>query len=80
MMVKYDWNGSTGTDKIPITGHDKVDGEDVVVTGAGTANSTVFSGWNSTVWDIPGGSLSITNISLPTLKDMPGGSQNPQLP
>ena len=51
------------------------DGEDVSI---GTPLSTVFNGWNTGIWDIPGGSLSV-NGALPILLDMPPGTQNPTL-
>ena len=67
----------------PDIGPNKKDGADLTVTGSGTANETVFAysnGWSSSDWDIPDGYLSETNRKLPTLKNMPGAAQNPQLP
>ena len=61
-------------------------GDDLIVTGGGTPNVTVFAasnGWSSSVWNIPTGILSTSsaeNRALPTLKNMPGAAQNPQLP
>jgi len=52
---------------------DGIHGESVTVTGSGTANSSVFSGWSSSIWNIPSGNLTVGG-NLPTLK---GVTQNP---
>jgi len=53
------------------------DGQDVAI---GTAMSSVFSNnWDSSIWSIPSGSLTI-NGALPTLLGMLFGSQHPILP
>jgi len=44
----------------------------------GTPLPSVFSGWDTSVWTIPSGNLTV-NGSLPTLKGFTGG-QNPTLP
>ena len=51
-----------------------------LVSGSGTANSTVFDDWSTSVWNIPGGNLSTTLTELPTLRNMPGRLQDPLLP
>ena len=52
-----------------------IHGADVAI---GTSLSTVFSGWDTGIWNIPGVNLAI-NGALPTLRNA-GGSQNPTLP
>ena len=60
------------------TGTSTRNGESISVDGT-VSLSTVFSGWNSAVWDIPADTLR-TGGALPTLKDIPAGVQNPALP
>jgi uncharacterized repeat protein (TIGR02543 family) len=56
--------------------HDNVDGEDVIP--GTTLMSEVFAGWDTAIWDIPDGILTIDG-PLPTLQNA-GGEQNPTLP
>jgi len=61
-------------------GPNLANGEDFVIGSAlgGVFNTT--NGWDdSAVWIIPSGNLSVSG-ALPTLRNMPGGVQNPTLP
>jgi len=60
---------------VQITSHPNgIHGESIPLN---TSLSAVFSGWDTGVWYIPRGNLTV-NGALPTLQDMP--SQNPVLP
>jgi hypothetical protein len=61
---------------VPITSN--LNGIHGLDTPYNTALSTVFSGWDNSVWSIPGSNLSV-NGALPTLLNMPLGVQNPVL-
>ncbi|MDR2731382.1 MAG: hypothetical protein LBB81_10870 [Treponema sp.] len=65
-------NGKTVTSTDPAS----QDGADLAI---GTALSAVFTGFPANIWTIPSGSLTIGG-QLPTLKNVPGGTQNPRLP
>ncbi|MCL2480207.1 MAG: hypothetical protein FWF38_00700 [Spirochaetaceae bacterium] len=69
--ARTDMTGPAGTNFGTGVGAAYPDGEDMILTGTGTAYSTVFSGWNTTVWNIPGGNLSTSNRTLPTFRDIP---------
>ena len=53
------------------------DGQEVTV-GTGTTLASVFADFDTAFWDIPSGSL-VVNGALPTLRNMPAGTQNPRL-
>jgi len=71
-MINFD--GDTIWDN---KGANDIDGEDVAVDGT-VPLSTVFAGWDTNIWEIPSGNL-IIGGALPTLKNMPSGTQNPTL-
>jgi hypothetical protein len=82
MTVQYNWNGTTGTNKTINAGLNTVDGANMTTTEAVTATwwtaagrwSTANGGsaWDFTnIWNPPSGTR------LPTLRNMPAGTQNP---
>jgi hypothetical protein len=83
MMVQYNWNGTTGTNKTINAGANTVDGTSITTTNALTATWWTAAGrwsianggtaWDFTnVWNPPDGTS-----RLPTLRNMPAGTQNP---
>jgi hypothetical protein len=82
MTVQYNWNGTTGTNKTINVGLNTVDGADMTTADAVTASWWTAAGrwttagdgtaWDFTnVWNPPSGN------TLPTLRNMPAGTQNP---
>jgi len=54
------------------------EGQNVTVSTGTTLTSVFSTGWDTNVWNIPGGNLVIDG-ALPTLKNMPAGTQYPVL-
>jgi hypothetical protein len=82
MIVQYNWNGTTGTNKTIDAGLNTLDGANMTTTDAVTASWWTETGrWNTAnggtawdfinVWNPPNGN------TLPTLRNMPSGTQNP---
>ena len=61
-------------------GDDKVDGADFMIDAPLSDVFDSSNGWSSSVWNnIPASGNLAVGVSLPTLKDMPAGTQNPKL-
>ena len=87
-VVGYNDGGTLSTNKA--RSNMNVNGE-IITTGIetnsngtditlGIALLSLFSGWNTSVWNIPNGTLTVGG-TLPTLRNMPeNSSQNPRLP
>jgi len=54
-----------------------ISGTDITI-GSSTTQASVFSGWDTAVWNITG-NLTV-GATLPTLRNMPTGTQNPKVP
>jgi len=62
---------------VSTTGIQTIHGGSISVS-ASTTQSSVFNGWDSSVWNISG--YLTVGATLPTLRNMPAGTQNPKLP
>jgi hypothetical protein len=82
MTVQYNWNGTTGTNKTINVGLNTVDGANMTTTDAVTASWWTAAGrWSTagggTAWDFTNVWNPPSGTRLPTLRNMPAGTQNP---